>query len=170
MNSENKNSENKNSKKQGFRYLRVIRFQETDAAGVIYFANLLNLCHEAFEASLAHSGIDLANFFSKDNGTAVPIVHTEADFYRPLRCGDTVVILVCPIQLKSYSFENHYEIFYPNADPSQDNGAPLVATAQTTHVCINTVSARKTDLSNHLLQWIAATGDAIAPSPSELNN
>ena len=46
-----------------FTLRRVIRFQETDAAGVVYFANLLALCHEAYEASLAHAGIALKPFF-----------------------------------------------------------------------------------------------------------
>jgi len=32
-----------------FVYGRTIRFQETDAAGVIYFSNVLVLCHEAYD-------------------------------------------------------------------------------------------------------------------------
>ncbi|MFS8118916.1 MAG: acyl-CoA thioesterase, partial [Microcoleus sp.] len=42
-----------------FSYTRTVRFQDTDAAGVVYFANVLAMCHEAYEASLAASGINL---------------------------------------------------------------------------------------------------------------
>jgi 1,4-dihydroxy-2-naphthoyl-CoA hydrolase len=47
-----------------FTYNRTVRFQDTDAAGVVYFANVLSMCHEAYEASLAASGINLKSFFN----------------------------------------------------------------------------------------------------------
>jgi 1,4-dihydroxy-2-naphthoyl-CoA hydrolase len=56
-----------------FIYSRTIHFQETDAAGVVYFANLLALCHEAYEASLAEAGVDLRQFFSSGGEVAVPV-------------------------------------------------------------------------------------------------
>ena len=36
-----------------FTYERTIRLGDTDAAGIMFFANYLVLCHEAYEASLA---------------------------------------------------------------------------------------------------------------------
>ncbi|MGB7087821.1 MAG: thioesterase family protein, partial [Phormidesmis sp.] len=101
-----------------FVYARVIRFHETDAAGVVYFANLLTLCHEAYEAALAEAGVDLKQFFSsarssgddsnEKGGIAVPVVHAEADFYRPLFCGDAIAIILMPTQLTLHSFEIAY--------------------------------------------------------------
>ena len=32
-----------------FAYYYTVRFQDTDAAGVVYFANVLRICHEAYE-------------------------------------------------------------------------------------------------------------------------
>lgn len=46
-----------------FYYTRIVHFQDTDAAGVIYFANILAICHEAYEASLAAFNINLRFFF-----------------------------------------------------------------------------------------------------------
>lgn len=60
-----------------FIYDRTIHFSETDSAGVVYFANILTLCHEAYEASLVASGIELRSFFSSKE-IAVPITHAEA--------------------------------------------------------------------------------------------
>ncbi|MBD2021122.1 1,4-dihydroxy-2-naphthoyl-CoA hydrolase, partial [Leptolyngbya sp. FACHB-36] len=42
-----------------FVYSRTVRFSDTDAAGVVYFASALSICHEAYEASLAAVGVDL---------------------------------------------------------------------------------------------------------------
>lgn len=140
----------------GFEYLRVVRFQETDAAGVVYFANLLSLCHEAYEASLAEAGIDLTTFFSKENGIAVPIVHTEADFHKPLRCGDRISIHLYPVQLKPHSFEIYYTVRCLGREEKAGSQRP-VATALTIHVCIDSTSQKVKDVSPDLLHWIERT-------------
>lgn len=46
----------------GYIYKRIIRFQDTDAAGVVYFANILAMGHEAYEASLNQVEINLKSF------------------------------------------------------------------------------------------------------------
>ncbi|MGB3300436.1 MAG: acyl-CoA thioesterase [Phormidesmis sp.] len=120
-----------------FVYRRVIRFQETDAAGVVYFANLLSLCHEAYEASLAESGIDLKRFFSGSGEAAVPIVHAEADFYQPLFCGDAIAIALTPQQLNPQSFEVTYAITAQADTKAKKKGQTLLAKALTRHVCIS---------------------------------
>ncbi|MEM9980588.1 MAG: acyl-CoA thioesterase, partial [Cyanobacteria bacterium P01_D01_bin.2] len=61
-----------------YTYRRTIRFHETDAAGVVYFANVLTLCHEAYEASLAAAGINVRVFFG-GGSLAVPVVHGSVD-------------------------------------------------------------------------------------------
>jgi len=72
-------------------YFRTIRFADTDAAGVVYFASLLSICHEAYEASLLRIGVDMRQFFS-GSSIALPIVHAEIDFFQPLMCGDQIQI------------------------------------------------------------------------------
>jgi len=49
-----------------------VRFKDTDAAGVVYFA-VLAMCHEACEESLAVSSINLKVFFS--NPVVAVLVH-----------------------------------------------------------------------------------------------
>ncbi|MGI8935532.1 acyl-CoA thioesterase [Leptolyngbya sp. BC1307] len=145
-----------------FCYLRVIRFHETDAAGVVYFANLLTLCHEAYEAALAAATIDLKEFFSDAGETAVPIVHAEADFYQPLFCGDAIAITLIPHQLDPYRFEIAYRV----SRQSQTDTAtkkPL-AQALTRHVCISTGDRRRHPLGPDLLGWIKALSEPAAPA------
>lgn len=138
-----------------FVYDRVIRFHETDAAGVVYFARLLTLCHEAYEAALGAADIDLKAFFSAAGGVAVPIVHTEADFYQPLGCGDAIAITLTPKQLSLHSFEITYTISTQHLPPSKHSEKPL-AWALTRHVCTNLHSRRRHPLTPALVDWIEA--------------
>ncbi|MGB3295351.1 MAG: thioesterase family protein [Phormidesmis sp.] len=148
-----------------FVYDRVIRFHETDAAGVVYFARLLVLCHEAYEAALATVNIDLQAFFSEAGGVAVPIVHTEADFYQPLRCGDAIAVILVPKRLSLHSFEITYTISsQPLAGnpPDKTSQKPL-AWALTRHVCTNLRSRRRQPLTPDLVDWIEAVNALAEP-------
>ncbi len=93
-----------------FAYTRNIHFRDTDAAGVVFFANYLALCHEAYEEALAAAGVEIAALFSPDE-ILVPIAKCSADYLRPLRVGDRVRITVRPEPISENTFALHYEIF-----------------------------------------------------------
>lgn len=126
-----------------FQYTRNIKFQDTDAAGVVYFANVLSICHEAYEESLAASGIDLKLFFS-NSSTAIPIVHASVDFLRPIYCGDRLIIELTPKLINNHKFEIQY----------QARKSELVAKATTIHVCIDLINRNKQDLYDEILRWL----------------
>lgn len=127
-----------------FSYSRTIRFADTDGAGVVYFAQVFSICHEAYEASLESQGINLREFF-RDPAIAVPIVHAEANFRQPMFCGDRITITLQPQQLSADSYEIRYEIH---------TQSQLVAQAQTKHVCINPQGKTRQELPIHLSQWL----------------
>ena len=137
-----------------FSYPRTIRFHETDGAGVVYFATVLSLCHEAYEASLVAAGIEVQAFFSPV-GSVVPIVHASVDFFKPLRCGDRIQIHLTPTRLSENSFTITYEMFQPEAFLSQElpTQRPLVQ-ALTRHVCIQADSRQRQLLKPVLEQWL----------------
>ncbi|NEQ78853.1 MAG: acyl-CoA thioesterase [Moorea sp. SIO2I5] len=132
-----------------FTYNRTVRFSDTDAAGVVYFANVLSICHEAYEASLDASGINLKSFFTKP-AVAIPIVHASVDFLRPMFCGDPLLIHVMPEQLSESKFEIAYQVV--TASSSQQ----LLAKAITKHVCINAMSRTKVALPEEIVQWLGS--------------
>ena len=70
-----------------FTYPRTIRFADTDAAGVVFFPNYLAIGHEAYEESLAAAGIELQSFFG-EHAVVVPVSKSQAEYLRPLTCGD----------------------------------------------------------------------------------
>lgn len=143
-----------------FSYTRTIRFHETDAAGVVYFANLLTLCHEAYEASLADVGMDVKRFFSGADEVAVPIVHAAADFFQPLFCGEEIAITLIPKQIDAHSFEIAYAV--ARADNLTNDRLKKVAQASTRHVSISPQTRRRSALTDELLAWIEITAQSAA--------
>ncbi len=132
-----------------FVYDRTIHFQDTDAAGVVYFANGLSLCHEAYEASLAASGIDLKSFF-RGGAIAVPIIHASIDFFKPMFCGDRITICLEPTLLSPASFQIEYELFFDQDEIEKK----AIAKAITKHTCIDINTRKRCNLSQELLKWI----------------
>ena len=126
-------------------YLRTVYLADTDAAGVVYFANVLKICHEAYEESLVAADINLKNFF-QDTSNAIPIIHAEVDFFRPMYCGDRFLIQLIPQLLNEKTFELNYQII---KDSSQ------YAWAQTKHICIDPLSRKTKPLPQPILKWVS---------------
>jgi 1,4-dihydroxy-2-naphthoyl-CoA hydrolase len=129
-----------------FIYYRQIRFQDTDAAGVVYFANVLAMCHEAYEESLMVSGINLKSFFTTPS-VAIPIVRAEVDFLRPMFCGDRISIELTPNLLKVDTFEINYQLL-------TEDKKNLSAKALTKHICIDAVTRKRQELSTDIARWL----------------
>jgi 1,4-dihydroxy-2-naphthoyl-CoA hydrolase len=131
-----------------FFYQRTVRFQDTDAAGVVYFTNTLAMCHEAYEASLMAAGIEVQQFFKTGGSTAVPIVHAEADYLRPAFCGDHHEIQLTPTFQSEHAFEIQY-VIYEVGHPEQP-----ISKALTRHVCIDPSSRQRQPLPPEMLDWL----------------
>ena len=130
-----------------FNYLRRVYLSDTDAAGVVYFAKGLEICHEAYEESLADGGISLKQMI-RSGETALPIVHAEIDFIRPLFCGDQIQISLVTSLVKDSEFAIAYQIF------PVDNPEQILVKAQTRHVCINPQLRQRINLPTAVLQWL----------------
>ncbi|GAB4226822.1 MAG: thioesterase family protein [Stanieria sp.] len=127
-----------------FTYSRRIYLADTDAAGVVYFASLMSICHQAYEESLATVGINLQEFLV-DSSIAIPIVHSEISFFRPIFCGDKIIINLTAKQLNEQGYAIAYEIFASETKLAQGS---------TRHVCINPKTRRKISLPENIIQWL----------------
>src|SRR5882672_12700556 len=132
-----------------FVYERTVRLADTDAAGVVYFARTLSICHEAYEEALAAAGIKLADLLGA-NGIVVPISRSEAGYKRPLRPGDKLRITVAPSPLTEHSFAIRFEI--------TKLGLPekLAASVRTEHVCTAPAKRERVALPPALAAWVGA--------------
>ena len=113
-----------------FSYHRTIYLSDTDAAGVIYFANALKICHEAYETWLTEIGISLPKML-EEKTIVIPIVHADIDFLRPIFCGDKLQINLDIKLGQEHEFIVFYKIF------QQESLNKPLALAKTKHVCIN---------------------------------
>lgn len=128
-----------------FTYSRTIYLADTDAAGVVYFANLINICHQAYEESLATVGISLQIFLA--DSLAIPIVESQMSFFRPIFCGERITINLSAEQINEPEFAIAYQIF---GAASQQK----LAQGSTRHVCINPQTRTKIALPEIIIQWL----------------
>jgi 1,4-dihydroxy-2-naphthoyl-CoA hydrolase len=145
-----------------FSYEYTIQFRDTDAAGIVYFVNILSICHIAYEASLIASGIDL-KLFVNNSEFAVPITHASADFFKPLYCGDRITIELTPSLSNLSRVEIDYQLEAATMLTSIDSCRFEInyqlgsATAITKHVVIDPSTRKRKELpvmlSNWLKQW-----------------
>ena len=131
-----------------FRFSYRICLADTDAAGVVYFSRLLEICHRAYEAALAAAGIELAIFLERESTTAVPITQVEARFLAPLRCGDRLIVEVSSVPVAADRFAVDYRLLLDASDRT-------VAIARTIHTCIDPHQRRRRDLPINLQTWVA---------------
>lgn len=132
-----------------FLHHRTVRLADTDAAGVVFFARTLALCHEAYEESLTRAGLDLKQFLGVAD-VIVPIAKSEAEYLRPLYCGDRVTIKVTPSSLTPASFALHFEII--RLGPPDK----LAARVRTEHVVTSLAKRERVALPATLAAWVNA--------------
>jgi 1,4-dihydroxy-2-naphthoyl-CoA hydrolase len=128
----------------------LVQLRDTDAAGVVYFANLLAICHGAYEASLADAGIDLRKMVTNPL-MALPIVHASIDFQRPIYCGDRLQIFLTPFLQSANEFSVSYQVCLADRQ--------VAGQAITKHVAIDPTRRRRIDLPPMITAWIAASPD-----------
>ncbi len=147
----------------GFIYPYTVRFRDTDGAGVVFFAQVFALCHQAYEASLGAAGIPLGEFFSAQGAWAFPIIHSSADFRAPLHCGDRLTIQGQPQVIGENRFEITYRIhLHPETDEGSHSlqaalGDRPAATVLTRHCCTALENRRPHPLPDFLQPWLTLT-------------
>jgi len=130
---------------------RTVRFGDTDAAGVVHFHEMFRWCHETWEESLEKYGIVLLEIFptTKINScqldVALPIVHCEANYFKPLYVGDTITIELNPEKLDESSFVLRFKL----VKNSEDIGSINIK-----HASINPITRERCTLSEQINMWL----------------
>lgn len=118
-----------------------VRFQHTDPAGIVFFANIFVYCHEAYEEFLRSGGIPLEEFLGKREQT-LPLGHAEATFKRPFRAGQLVTVRVSVGRIGDRSFRLDYDLFGEQEEH--------LASAATVHVSVDPATGRSTAIAPQL--------------------
>lgn len=92
-----------------FEHRLTARFYEVDRAGIIFYGRFYEYCHTALEELLREMfGHPAAIFEEHDFG--MPLVHSEADYERPTRMGDRLVVTLRVERVGTRSVTFRYEI------------------------------------------------------------
>jgi 1,4-dihydroxy-2-naphthoyl-CoA hydrolase len=121
---------------------RKVRFQEVDAAGVLFYPRLLEYFSDAYLGLLASGRVDLWGRIA-DGSFRTPIVHAEADYLAPLRFGDTATVEIAGARAGERSFTLGFRVL------RQDG--TLAAVGQVVHMSIDQATFKSTPLPDDLL-------------------
>src|SRR5690349_532071 len=79
--------------REPFRFPVRVYYEDTDAAGVVYYANYLKFMERARTEWLAALGFPLASF-EREHGVVFVVHRCEIDFRSPARLNDDLVVTV----------------------------------------------------------------------------
>jgi acyl-CoA thioester hydrolase len=106
-----------------------VYYADTDAGGVVYYANYLRWFEMARADWLEHSGTSLADFAQQ--GILFAVVRAEIDYHAPAVLGDAVEVTVLPLHRRRVRFTLEQNVVRCR------DGAKLVS-AKITIACLTT--------------------------------
>jgi 1,4-dihydroxy-2-naphthoyl-CoA hydrolase len=127
---------------------RAIRFQDIDAAGIIFYPRVLEMFHDAYGALLAHAGTPLPEVLRSGSWIA-PVRHAEADYFKPLRFGDPVSVEIC----RAHQAETEACLGYRIA--RQGSGEVCVV-GQVVHTFVERATFKRTPIPEPIRRALAA--------------
>ncbi len=117
-----------------------VYFYDADPAGIIFYASIFKFAHYAYEDLMRHFGLERNYFF--DDELILPIIHTQADYFSPIKVGEKLIISVTVSQLRDNSFELSYKF--------TDENEKIRASAKTVHVCVSKAGFKKVKIPAEL--------------------
>jgi YbgC/YbaW family acyl-CoA thioester hydrolase len=128
--------------------LRVIRFQDIDAAGIIFYPRVLEMFHDAYGVFLARAGHPLPEVLRSETWIA-PVRHAEADYFRPLRFGDPVRVEICRAHVAETETTLGYRI-------ERTDTGELCVVGQVVHTFVDRASFRRIPIPEKLASALRA--------------
>jgi 4-hydroxybenzoyl-CoA thioesterase len=85
-----------------------IRFADVDAAGIVYYPRLLDICHQAFEEMFQQLGPTPYHLWTGDLGLGFPTRELEAEFMAPVMYAEPIQMDVATSDLGRTSVCFHF--------------------------------------------------------------
>lgn len=129
-----------------FERVTEVKLHDTDATGILFFANHFTIAHTAYEAFMKSIGCSLDHVIKESNYLLL-IAHAEADYKRGLYLGDKFTISM-KAEIAQTSFVLSY--FF------NDEHGNLAAKLQTVHVSVNKKTWEKIPLPEKVRQGLSS--------------
>ena len=98
-----------------FRLPIRVYYEDTDAQGVVYYANYFRFMERARTEWLGSLGVDMARLQDEERRIFV-VAEVRATFHAPARLGDTVVVTASLLGLTRASFDIEQKIYRDGTD------------------------------------------------------
>ena len=118
----------------------TVRMYDTDAAGILYFANQFRFIHDTFEEWITSHGWGFDRLFDDSPYTFV-IVHAESDYLHSITVGDVLDIQLSVDRIGDTSFTMKYDLF---------KGDIKVGLVKTVHVVLDKKTKQKCSIPDEL--------------------
>jgi acyl-CoA thioester hydrolase len=132
-----------------FRTQLRVRYADTDAAGVVYYANYLTYFEVARVDLLRSLGTPINAV--QERGVVLPVVEARCKYRRPARLDDLLDVFVFPAGLGKARFGFTYEV---------RRGDEVLATGMTRHAVVDRSSGRPLALPG----WLRALFELVPPA------
>lgn len=86
----------------------TVRFNEADPLGIVWHGHYVRYFEDAREDFGKVHGISYLDFYR--NSLAVPVVAIHCDFKKPLRYGDTIIVVTKYINTRAAKLNFNYQI------------------------------------------------------------
>lgn len=121
-----------------FIYQTSVRLYETDAAKVIFFGKLSEICHRTFEEFFFQQDFSLEEIISDSK---IPYIfsvrHYECDFLKKMSFGSKLFVAMSCIKIGNSSFTINFDFY---GEKEQQN---LLANGKITYVCADKKTGEK---------------------------
>ena len=91
------------------RFALTVYFEDTDTAGVVYYANYLKFMERARSDMIRAAGIDQGAMLQGD-GSAYFVTHVDIRYRRPARLGDDLQVISSVQQVRASSVIIHQRV------------------------------------------------------------
>jgi len=132
------------SEGQPFRFPVRVYYEDTDAAGVVYYANYLKFMERARTEWLASLGFPIAAF-ARDHGVVFVVRRCEIDFAAPARLNDDLEVTVEVLDRGASRIKARQEV---------RRGATLLTAARVTLACLDAARWRPVRMPARLAQQL----------------
>lgn len=133
----------------------VVRMQDIDAAGIVFFARLFEAFTDALTDWLDHNGMPLTEAGSAGE-TILPLRHASAEFLAPLVLGDRVKVEIVGARVEETEVLFGFRIRRPS-------DGRILAVGETLHVAVERAAFRRSPVPGRLSQAARALPSLTPP-------
>lgn len=143
------------TKQREFSWPVRVYYEDTDVAGVVFYANYLKFYERGRTEWLRSLGWEQDVLI--DKGLAFAVAHVDAKYLRPARFNDKLVVKtrISSVRKASVIFEQEIYRVDENSDKSDDNKQQLVNKATIRVACVDMDTMTPAPMPNYLQEEIA---------------